>query len=136
DAVLSRLDEQLDDAYRTAQHRAASRPALRDAQRQWLSTRRDTCADNDCLRKAYLDRIDALLDERTANPTTETLETSATKAREPYNLAPDAPCDGYARLPIGMAKGMCAGLVAGPTTADPTRRIRMPRSLLEVDANT
>src|SRR5689334_21723575 len=81
DPVLSRLDEQRDDAYRTAQHRAASRPALRDAQRNWLATRRDTCKDSACLRKAYLDRIDALLDERTANPTTETLETNATKAR-------------------------------------------------------
>src|SRR6476469_1792844 len=64
DPVLSRLDEQLDDAYRTAQHRAESRPALRDAQRKWLSTRRDTCEDSACLRKAYLDRIGALLDER------------------------------------------------------------------------
>src|SRR5436190_4809443 len=63
DPVLSRLDEQLDDAYRTAQHRAESRPTLRDAQRQWLATRRDTCKDSACLRKAYLDRIDALLDE-------------------------------------------------------------------------
>lgn len=136
DPVLSRLDEQLDDAYRTAQHRVASRPALRDAQRKWLATRRDACEDSACLRKAYLDRIEALLDERTANPSTETLETSATRAREPYAAPPGESCDGFPRLPIGMAKGMCAGLVAGPTTADPTRRIRMPRSLLELDANT
>lgn len=131
DATLSRLDEQLDDAYRTAQKRAESRTALRDAQRQWLSTRRDVCQDVACLRSAYQARIEALLDESKANPTTETLEINATKAREPATTA-GASCDGLPRLAIGMAPGMCAGLVVGPTAADPTRTIRMPRSTLEL----
>lgn len=135
DATLSRLDEQLADAYRSAQRRAESRTALRDAQRRWLKQRRDVCTDTACLRAAYLARIEALLDEATANPTTETLELNATKAREPY-AAPKGTCAGFPRLPIGMAAGMCAGLVTGPTQADPTRTIRMPRSLLELDANT
>ena len=138
DPTLSRLDEQLNDAYRSAQHRAESRAALRDAQdaqRKWLSTRRDVCSDAACLRAAYLARIDALLDESTANPTTETLELNASKARETY-AAPDGTCDGFPRLKIGMAPGMCAGLVTGPTQADATRKIRMPRELLELDANT
>jgi glucose/arabinose dehydrogenase/uncharacterized protein YecT (DUF1311 family) len=132
DPTLSRLDEQLDDACRSAQRRVASRPALRDAQRSWLSNRRDVCNDAPCLRAAYLARIDALLDEATANPTTETLELNATRARETY-AAPQGTCGGFPRLPIGMAAGMCAGLIAGPTQADPTRTIRMPRALLELE---
>jgi glucose/arabinose dehydrogenase/uncharacterized protein len=135
DPILSRLDEQLDDAYRVAQKRASSRTALRDAQRQWLSTRRDVCRDAACLRAAYQARIDALLDESKGNPTSETLEISATKAREPYTTG-GASCGGFPRLNIGMAKGMCAGLVLGPTQDSPARRIRMPRSLLQLDDNT
>jgi glucose/arabinose dehydrogenase/uncharacterized protein YecT (DUF1311 family) len=135
DPVLSRLDEQLDDAYRVAQKRAESRRALRDAQRAWLTTRRDVCRDAACLRAAYEMRIEALLDESTGNPTTETLEINATKAREPYTLASGL-CAGFPRLNIGMADGLCAGLVAGPTQSAPARRINMPRSLLELDART
>jgi glucose/arabinose dehydrogenase/uncharacterized protein YecT (DUF1311 family) len=135
DPILSRLDEQLDDAYRVAQKRAESRTALRDAQRKWLATRRDVCRDSACLRAAYEARIDALLDESKGNPTTETLETSATRAREPYTVG-GASCGGFPRLNIGMARGMCAGLVLGPTQGNPARRIRMPRSLLELDENT
>src|SRR5687767_9442608 len=135
DATLSRLDEQLDDAYRSAQRRVELRTALRDEQRKWLSTRRDVCADATCLRAAYLARIEALLDEATGNPTTETLELNATKARESY-AAPQGTCGGFPRLQIGMAAGMCAGLVTGPTQADPARTIRMPRGLLELDTNT
>jgi glucose/arabinose dehydrogenase/uncharacterized protein len=135
DETLSRLDEQLADAYRTAQKRAESRIALRDAQRTWLKTRRDVCTDAACLRAAYLARIEALLDEATANPTTETLEVNATKARESY-AAPKGTCGGFPRLDIGMADGMCAGLVTGPTQGDATRAIRMPRGLLELDADT
>jgi glucose/arabinose dehydrogenase/uncharacterized protein YecT (DUF1311 family) len=131
DATLSRLDEQLDDAYRTAQKRAESRVALRDAQRKWLATRRDVCKDVACLRAAYQARIDVLLDESKSNPTTETLETSANKAREPYTTSTGT-CDGLPRLAIGMAPGMCAGLVVGPTSTDPARKIRMPRVLLEL----
>ena len=133
DATLSRLDEQLDDAYRTAQRRTESRTALRDAQRRWLASRRDACTDAACLRAAYEVRIAELLDESKSNPTTETLETSANKAREPVTTS-GASCDGLPRLAIGMAPGLCAGLVVGPTLADPTRRIRMPRGLLELGA--
>ncbi|WP_342316804.1 PQQ-dependent sugar dehydrogenase [Lysobacter sp. FW306-1B-D06B] len=47
--------------------------------------------------------------------------------------APTGTCDGYPRLDIGMAKGFCAGLVIGPTAADRTRPMRLPRSLLQLD---
>ena len=39
-------------------------------------------------------------------------------------------CDGFPRAPIGMAKGLCAGLVLGPGPAAP----RMPRTLMALDA--
>lgn len=131
DPVLSRLDDQLADAYRVAQKRAESRIALRNTQSAWLVSRRGACRDAVCLREAYQARIEALLDESKGHPTTETLEVNATNAREPY-AAPEGTCGGFPKVAIGMAKGMCAGLVLGPTQADPTRRIRMPRSLLEL----
>ncbi|NYZ63233.1 PQQ-dependent sugar dehydrogenase [Luteimonas deserti] len=59
----------------------------------------------------------------------------AAGAREPHRVAGDA-CDGYPRLAIGTMRGMCAGLVLGPTTQDPTRPLRLPRSLLQLDADT
>lgn len=39
-------------------------------------------------------------------------------------------CDGFPRLPIGMAKGLCAGLLLGPGADAP----KMPRTLLALDA--
>lgn len=40
-------------------------------------------------------------------------------------------CDGWPRAPIGMAPGMCAGIVAGPTPGRfAQRQLRMPRALL------
>ena len=47
-----------------------------------------------------------------------------------------ARCGGYPRLAIGTLPGMCAGLVLGPSTADPARPMRLPRSLLQEDAQT
>ena len=55
--------------------------------------------------------------------------------REPY-AAPSGTCDGWPRLAIGMAKGFCAGLVAGPTAADKTRPMLFPRELLQLDDET
>lgn len=46
------------------------------------------------------------------------------------------PCDGYPRLAIGALRGMCAGLVVGPTVQAPSRPLRLPRSLLQLDAAT
>lgn len=60
---------------------------------------------------------------------------SAAAPRFPY-AAPQGTCDGYPRLDIGMATGFCAGLAAGPTAADRTRPMRLPRSLLQLDAHT
>ena len=42
-----------------------------------------------------------------------------------------ATCDGWPRAPIGMAAGMCAGIVYSPTPGQfAARQLRMPRTLL------
>lgn len=58
---------------------------------------------------------------------------SAVAAPRVLYAAPQGSCDGYPRLQIGMAEGYCAGLVVGPTAADRTRPMRLPRSLLQLD---
>ena len=60
---------------------------------------------------------------------------SAAERRESY-AAPAGTCDGYPRLAIGMAKGYCAGLVAGPTQADRARPMLFPRELVQLDDTT
>jgi glucose/arabinose dehydrogenase len=60
---------------------------------------------------------------------------SSAEHRESY-AAPVGTCDGYPRLSIGMAKGFCAGLVAGPTRADTSRPMLFPRELLQLDDGT
>ncbi|MFT3898416.1 MAG: PQQ-dependent sugar dehydrogenase [Thermomonas sp.] len=60
---------------------------------------------------------------------------SAADRREAY-AAPVGTCDGYPRLSIGMAKGTCAGLVAGPTRTDTTRTMLFPRELVQLDDTT
>ncbi|MGQ4659599.1 PQQ-dependent sugar dehydrogenase [Lysobacter sp. F6437] len=56
-------------------------------------------------------------------------------ARERYAVQGES-CDGYPRLAIETMRGMCAGLVVGPTVQDPARELRLPRSLLQLDADT
>lgn len=46
----------------------------------------------------------------------------------PAAAQPPATCDGYPRADIGMARGMCAGLVASRTDQ---RQMRLPRSLVQ-----
>jgi glucose/arabinose dehydrogenase len=70
----------------------------------------------------------ALLALALANP-------AAAERREGY-AAPAGTCDGWPRLSIGMAKGLCAGLVAGPTRKDPARAMRFPRELVQLDDDT
>lgn len=52
-------------------------------------------------------------------------------AREIY-AQPTGTCDGFPRLEIGTVRGMCAGLVLGPTRGSPVRRIALPRSLVQL----
>lgn len=60
---------------------------------------------------------------------------SAAERRESY-AAPVGTCDGYPKLSIGMAKGFCAGLVAGPTRTDTSRTMLFPRELVQLDDDT
>ncbi len=50
-------------------------------------------------------------------------------ARELY-APPTGTCDGFPRLEIGTVRGMCAGLVLGPTRGGAARQIVLPRSLV------
>ena len=59
----------------------------------------------------------------------------ATFERERY-AAPSGLCDGYPRLDIGTMKGMCAGLVIGPTRGSNQRKMALPRSLVQLDDRT
>jgi glucose/arabinose dehydrogenase len=53
------------------------------------------------------------------------------QVREVYT-APRGDCDGLPRLDIGTVPGMCAGLVLGPTKGRATRKMALPRSLLQL----
>jgi glucose/arabinose dehydrogenase len=60
----------------------------------------------------------------------------AAAAKRPLYKVGAATCGGFPRLPVGMAKGYCAGLVVGPTGETMgDRQIRMPRTLLPLDAS-
>ena len=55
--------------------------------------------------------------------------------RVAYKL--EGTCDGWPRLAIDTAPGICAGLVAGPTPgAFAQRQLRLPRTLVQLDART
>jgi len=60
---------------------------------------------------------------------------AAAPVRQGFARLAGQTCDGYPKLRIGMAKGMCAGLVFGPPPEGlkPSRRVlRLPRNLLQL----
>lgn len=57
DPALSRLDDQLVLAYRSALGKGAGREAVRRWQKTWLFSVRDACADAACLAKTYTAHI-------------------------------------------------------------------------------
>ncbi len=59
DAKLSKLDEELAQAYKKAKNNT-DKDALKKEQRAWIKTDRKSCKDVTCLRKVYTERIDAL----------------------------------------------------------------------------
>jgi glucose/arabinose dehydrogenase len=59
------------------------------------------------------------------------------KAASRVNYVTAGTCDGLPRLAIETQAGMCAGLVVGPTPgAFSQRPLRLPRTLLQLDART
>jgi uncharacterized protein len=62
DAELSRLDEQLNAAYKDAIQDKTQAAPIRKAQRQWLDAR-NRCGNAECLRRSYLARLQALAPE-------------------------------------------------------------------------
>ncbi|CAN5168116.1 hypothetical protein BH10PSE3_BH10PSE3_16620 [soil metagenome] len=65
------------------------------------------------------------------------LGASAVRAAPHVAYATQGTCDGLPRLAIVTQAGMCAGLVVGPTPgAFAQRQLRLPRTLLQLDATT
>jgi uncharacterized protein YecT (DUF1311 family) len=59
-ARLSMLDQALADAYRLGLRDAKDEAAFRQDQRRWLANVRDRCQDDNCLARAYEDRLRVL----------------------------------------------------------------------------
>ncbi|BBL73695.1 lysozyme inhibitor LprI family protein [Methylomagnum ishizawai] len=57
---LSALDEQLSEIYRTNLAKSGNSASLTQDQRSWLKTQRNSCANIDCLKQAYTQRIGVL----------------------------------------------------------------------------
>lgn len=60
DDGLSRLDDQMADNYKAQLAAQPNDPSVREAQARWLQER-NKCADESCLRIAYVDRLSALI---------------------------------------------------------------------------
>jgi uncharacterized protein len=65
---LSRLDEQMYDAYRNLISRSASPDEIKRNQVQWLSNNRNICQNIACLDQAYRSRISALSNSQQQAP--------------------------------------------------------------------
>lgn len=61
DPAISKLDEQLAAAYKTASDAATDKDALKTQQRDWLKQNRNLCGDTTCLTQTYQNRIAELL---------------------------------------------------------------------------
>jgi uncharacterized protein len=57
DAVLSRLDEQLAEAYAAVLQKSGDSGRVKVEQRDWLKNHRDRCRDAQCLQSAYASRL-------------------------------------------------------------------------------
>lgn len=66
DSALSKLDEELNAAYKTALQDEKQADSTKQAQMQWIKER-NKCADTDCLSKAYRARTRELSASNTAN---------------------------------------------------------------------
>ena len=68
DAELSRLDDELAVAYRTALAQASNADAFKNAQRKWLAATRGQCDDVTCIKHAYRARLGELSGPAAAVP--------------------------------------------------------------------
>jgi len=64
DPELSKLDEELNAAYKTARLDKKEADVIKQAQKQWMKER-DSCADADCVKLAYEARLSSLKGTRT-----------------------------------------------------------------------
>lgn len=120
-AQISKLDDELDTAYRSALSRSTDPAAVRAAQRAWLKQTRNQCPDNECLitvyseRRAALDssRISALVPSAAvAVATTVTTHNDPTSNTDLTKVAEEAP---------GAPEGEAARVVA---KAAPVPKVR------------
>ncbi len=68
DSELSRLDEELAVAYRTALAQASNADAFKNAHRKWLAATRGQCDDAPCIKRAYRARLGELSGPAAAVP--------------------------------------------------------------------
>ena len=87
---VSKLDSDLDAAYRAALVRNLNPEAVKSAQRTWVKVTRDRCQDAACLIKVYQERIIALspsLQEEEENEANLPPEPSAINLQQPTNTS-------------------------------------------------
>lgn len=67
DAEISRLDEELSAAYKSAIQVGKQADTINQAQKQWLKERNE-CPESVCVKTAYQARLSVLVDTHTSNP--------------------------------------------------------------------
>ena len=81
---ISKLDEELNVAYKDALKNQAQADSIKQAQKQWMKAR-NTCPDSACVKQVYELRLSSL--RNTANSTrTKTTETDINKLQAHYVL--------------------------------------------------
>lgn len=91
DAALSKLDEELNTAYKTALHDGQQADTVKQAQRHWM-TERNNCADAACVKGAYEARLQAISSGKHVSNPKQKHRFTVTKG-EGY-----AVCESYARF--------------------------------------
>lgn len=99
DAELSKLDEQLNTAYKAALQDEKQADTIRQAQKQWMKER-NGCADAGCVKRAYETRLSSFM----------VTHTSSAKgvAAEHERVTPDKP--GFFRLDKSTNDKVCSSL--------------------------
>lgn len=74
DSELSELDSDLAEAFGVAIRHASEKTQIRGAQKRWLNSVRNVCADKECVRRAYYARINQLQAETMRKPASDNQE--------------------------------------------------------------
>lgn len=95
DSELSALDTQMAQAYKQAIARAGNAELVKAAQREWLRKERNACADTQCMKAAYAERVVALNADQSIQipPAADLLDTPATVSASASGQAPERGSD-------------------------------------------